>query len=170
MIHVGIDPGVHGAICILRNNVCDVVALDSSFEVALLHDTAVVVAANKVKRLQEETGETVHVMIEHPFCCAGHGTAPAKLYRSFGYITAKFDCLYIMHQVAPRNWQKTAGVKKIKKSKSAEYARACEIFGKGIVDKMSTIIGKSGRPLKNKHDGVIDAMLLAHVCRMGCEE
>ena len=153
MFIIGIDPGISGAICFLKNGkIIDVIEMPSMAEgkknKKQVNGNQLF---NEIKsRLPEIDDEKVCVVVEHVTAMPGQGvTSMFNFGQSFGVIKGICSAMQLpIHFVRPTKWKKYFNL--IKTSKDASRTRAIEIFPK-ISDQLK----------RKKDSNKADAILIA---------
>ena len=153
MFIIGIDPGISGAICFLKDGkIIDVIEMPSMAEgkknKKQVNGNQIF---NEIKsRLPEIDGEKVCVVVEHVTAMPGQGvTSMFNFGQSFGVIKGICSAMQLpIHFVRPTRWKKYFNL--IKTSKDASRSRAIEIFPK-ISDQLK----------RKKDSNKADAILIA---------
>ena len=153
MFIIGIDPGISGAICFLKDGkIIDVIEMPSMAEGKKNKKQ---VNGNQLfneisSRLSEIKDEKVCVVVEHVTAMPGQGvTSMFNFGQSFGVIKGICSAMQLpIHFVRPTKWKKYFNL--INSSKDASRSRAIEIFPKAS-DKLK----------RKKDSNKADAILIA---------
>ena len=160
MIIIGIDPGISGAICFIKNGkIIDVVEMPSMAEgkknKRQVNGAEVTNIFKKAINTNLEIadgldGDEVKVVIEHVTAMPGQGvTSMFNFGQSFGVIKGICSAMQLpIHFVRPAKWKKYFNL--IKTTKDASRSRAIEVFPK-VSDKLK----------RKKDSNKADAILIA---------
>ena len=153
MYIIGIDPGISGAICFLKDGkIIDVIEMPSMAEgkknKKQVNGNQLF---NEIKlRITDIHEDTVSVVVEHVTAMPGQGvTSMFNFGQSFGVIKGICSAMQLpVHFVRPAKWKKYFNL--INSSKDASRSRAIEIFPK-VSDKLK----------RKKDSNKADAILIA---------
>jgi len=147
---IGIDPGISGAIAVLRDGILDFVIDMPTVEIASGKTTKRHISAVTLA-LHLETYCKAHVVIEKVGAMPGQGvTSMFNFGRSAGIIEGVVAALRMPHTyVTPQTWTKAVGRAA---GKDASRMRAMELFPAAKADLFK----------RAKDDGRADAALIAH--------
>ncbi len=160
MIHIGIDPGLTGAISVLDDN-CKIIGLrlmptiDGKKKVYDIKEILAMVQC--IKNTLSGKHETI-AMLEAPVIPFGktkHSTT-ASTHLCYGAFQGILTALEIPYQIVrPKEWQKVV----LKGFNLADTKQASKLFAQRMFP--STDFRRSGR-CRNPHDGFTDATCMAY--------
>lgn len=148
-VYLGIDPGLEGAICVLKD--------DMSVEFFDLSRRAMVSA---LKEIKSKYTETRYCVIERPQSRFNMAHKAIKTsFTNYGKLTGTLECLEIPYrEIDPQDWQK--GLKLPSSKQKARHKEAIALVGLKLYP-YAEVYTKDGRLL----DGRSDALMIADWCR-----